>query len=329
MPSPPEILGIGGLVRGVEILGQVEPHEHRHSDGDVGIARKVGIHLQGIPEYGAQVLEPGEKQGVVKYPVDEIDGDVVAQNYLLDQSVEYPENGNAELLPSQVPRPVHLRDELARANDGSCDQLGKETDEEAEIQDVAYRLELAPVHVHGVTDDLEGEERNAHRQHDAVDTPAVRPCYLVARPGEDIEHLEVNSEQVVDDISEEICVLEIAQQEEVDADAQDQPGFLSAACPGRVYPFRYQEVRAGDEDEYQNRQATGLVVEEETDEEQIGVAEQTAVLDESESREYEGEERPEIELGEKQGRARVKREHPMQEGACRIRDSGHHLFCAL
>ena len=38
MPSLPELGGIAGLVRGVEILRQVKAHQHRHTDCDVSVA---------------------------------------------------------------------------------------------------------------------------------------------------------------------------------------------------------------------------------------------------------------------------------------------------
>jgi len=38
MPAFPKAGRTGGLVGGVEVLGQVETHEHGDSDGDVGVA---------------------------------------------------------------------------------------------------------------------------------------------------------------------------------------------------------------------------------------------------------------------------------------------------
>ena len=328
MPAPPEILRIGGLVRRVEVLRQVEAHQHRHADSYVGVAREVGVDLKGVAEDGAEVLETCEQQGIVEHPVDEVHGYVVAQYYLLYQSIKDPEDRDSELLPAKEPRPVHLRDELARTYDGACHQLGEEADEESEIQYVLHWLELPPVDIYGVADDLEGEERNAYRQDYAVDAPAFRTDHLVADPGEHVEHLEVQPEQVVHNVREEVGVLEIAEQKEVYADAQDQPRFLTPLPVRSIYTLGYQEVGAGDEDEYQDGESAGLVVEEQADEEEEGVPEEPAALHERESGEYEGEERPEVELGEQQGRARVEREHPVQECAYRSR-AFHQSLCVL
>ena len=319
VPSPPEILRIGGLVWRIEILGQVEAHQHRYADGYVGIAREVGIDLERVAEYGAEILEARKQHGIVEHPVDEVHCDVVAQYYLFYQAVKNPEHRDAELFPAEEPRPVHLRDEFAGTDDRPGHELGEETDEESEIQDVVNRLQLSLIDVDGVADDLEGKERDAHRQHDAVHAPALHTDHLVTCPGEHVEDLEVHSEEVVHHVREEIGVLEVAEQEQVDADAQDQPGLFAPLRAGSVYPFGYQEVGAGDEDEYKDGKSAGFVVEEQTDEEQEGIPEEPAALYERKSGEYEGEERPEIKLGEQQGRARVEREHPVQECAYRSR----------
>ena len=50
MPTFPKSGGIGGLVGRVEVLGQVKTHKHGNADGDVGIAREVGINLQRVDQ---------------------------------------------------------------------------------------------------------------------------------------------------------------------------------------------------------------------------------------------------------------------------------------
>ena len=311
VPAPPEVLRVAGLVRRIEVLGQVEAHQHRHADGDVGITGEVGIHLQGIAEECAQVLEAREQERVLEHAVHEIDRDVVAQDQFLSQTVQDPEYRDAELPPAQAERLVELRDELARPHDRARDQLREEAHVEAEIQDVGHRLHVPAVHIHGIADHLEGEERDAHREHDAVHPEELRPAQHIAQHAEHVDDLQFQARQRMHEIREEIGVLEIAEQQQVDAHAQHQPGPFAARPRGGGDPPGDHKVRAGHKDQDQHRQAAGLVVEEEADEKQEGIAQQPPVADQGEEGIDHGEKRPEIELGEQQRRVRIESEQPL------------------
>ena len=91
MPAFPEVTAIRGFVRWIEITRQIESHEQRETDGNVRIARKIGIYLQAVGKEGHEVLKTGEKHGVVEHTVDEVHREVVAQDDFLEQAVEYPE----------------------------------------------------------------------------------------------------------------------------------------------------------------------------------------------------------------------------------------------
>ena len=97
VPAAPEVGGVLRLVGRVEVERQVEAHEKRHADGDIGIAREVGVDLQRVEHQCGEVLEGGVERGVVEDAVDEVDGQVVAQDEFLHQTVENPEEGDAEL----------------------------------------------------------------------------------------------------------------------------------------------------------------------------------------------------------------------------------------
>ena len=83
VPTFPELAGISCLVRGVEVLRQVEAHQHRDTGGDVSVAGEVGIDLKRVAEQGRKVLESCVKKRVLEDPVTEIHGQIVAQNQLL------------------------------------------------------------------------------------------------------------------------------------------------------------------------------------------------------------------------------------------------------
>ena len=176
MPPAPEVLGVGGLVRRIEVDGQIKAHKHRYANGDVGVAREVGVHLQRIGEQCRKVLETGKQQRIVEYPVDEIDGDIVAEYNLLCQTVKYPESRHSELPAAERERLVELRNELRRPHYRAGDQLREETHVEAEIKNVLDRLDVSSVYINAVADNLEDKERDAYREHYLVHIEALASC---------------------------------------------------------------------------------------------------------------------------------------------------------
>ena len=126
VPAFPEACGVGGLVGRVEVGGQVEAHHHGYADGDVGVAREVGIDLQRIDHECGEVLEGGVEVGVLEHAVHEAHGEVVAQHELLEESVENPEYGDAELASAYEGGFVELWDELVGTDDGTRHELWEE-----------------------------------------------------------------------------------------------------------------------------------------------------------------------------------------------------------
>ena len=139
MPAVPKLSRALGLVGRVEVLGQIKAHQHGHANGDVGVAREVGIDLQRIAEQGHQVLEACKHQGLFKHAVDEVDGDVVAEHDFLHQSVHDPKDSDAKLTATEEEFLVQLRDEFVGSHDGTSHQLREEADIEAKVEDVFHR----------------------------------------------------------------------------------------------------------------------------------------------------------------------------------------------
>ena len=242
MPAFPELAGVLGFIRRVKVLGQIEAHQHGHADGNVGVAREVGVDLQRVAEQSHQVFESRVKQRVIEHAVDEVDGDVVAEHNLLDQAVHDPEDGDAELLAAEEVFLVELRDELVGPHDGTGHQLWKETDIEAEVEDVSDRFDAVTIHIHDVADGLEGIERDAHGEQNGIDAEAVGAGHLVADPRENVEHPELRSEEVVHHIGDEVGVLEIEEDGEVDDDAEGQYQVAAQFFLFGIQPFGTKEV---------------------------------------------------------------------------------------
>ena len=300
VPTLPEVAGVGGFVGRVEVLRQIESHEHGHTDGDVGVSGEVGIHLQRVSEKSHEVFKTGEKQGIVKYAVDEVHGNVVAENNLLCQTVQNPEDSDAKLSASQEIGLVELRNELAGTHNGTCHQLREEADVETEVQQISHRFYLAFVHIDGVADHLEGEERNAYGKHNLVHAELLSAGERVANPCKGIEHVQLTTENVIHHVGEEVGVLEVAQQKQIDGNAGDEPCFPLQPVGTNVDAACYQEVGASDEHQDKHEETARLIVEEKAHEAQEGVAKQSAAVHKAENGKHQGKESPEVELREKQ-----------------------------
>ena len=96
MPAAPEFGGAERLVGAVEVLRQTETHQECYANGDVGVAREVGIHLQRVGEECNQVFKSGKQKGGVEDAVHKVRGQIVAQDDLLRKAVQHPEYGDTE-----------------------------------------------------------------------------------------------------------------------------------------------------------------------------------------------------------------------------------------
>ena len=101
-------------------------------------------------------------------------------------------------------------------------------------------------------------------------------------------------------VGEEVGVFEIAEDGEVQHHARDHIGFACPLSRRLVQQYADEVVVEHVEDEDEHKEAAGLIVEEDAGEEEEGVAQQSFAMEDGEEGEYEGEEGPEVELGEQQ-----------------------------
>ena len=230
MPAAPELLRVHRLVGRIEVLGQVEAEEHGDARCDVRVAGEVGIHLQGIAEQGAQVLEAAVQKRILKDAVGEVHGQVVGQDELLEKAVHDPEDGNAKPAAAQVIGLVELLNEFYGAHDGACYQLREKAQIEAKIQEIFHRLNLFPLHVHHVAHGLECEEGDAHGEDDGVDPEDIGPGEGVEKFSQDVVDLEGGAQEVVHKVREEVGVFEVGQDAQVYNDthgSENASGFIA------------------------------------------------------------------------------------------------------
>ena len=215
MPPLPELSGVAGLVRRIEVLRQIETHQHSDTGGDVSVPGEVGIDLKRVAEESRKVLETGVKQRVLENPVAEIHSQIVAQNQLLGKSVQNPENRDTELSAAKEERFVKLREKLFGAHDRAGHKLRKEAEIESEIPEIADRRDRPAGDIHHIADGLKDEERDSDRKEDRVNAERLRACQLVTHNRKPVSHNEFRSEKIVHDIGQEVGVLVVAEQRQV------------------------------------------------------------------------------------------------------------------
>ena len=178
---------------------------------------------------------------------------------------------------------------------------------------------LAFVDVNDVADVLEGEEGDAHGEPDDRGVEARGMEEVVGPKGDVVHHLELRGTEVVADsgvvdVGEEIGIFEIAEDGEIDYHACSHEGFAAGAGMGVVHTDAECPSEKGGEDKQEDEEAGGLEIEEETEGEEVAVAEHTAAgievavglaaltrYDESEEEIDDEEEHPEMNLREEQG----------------------------
>ena len=171
VPTAPE-LGDGlGLVRAVEVLGKLETEQEGNTYRHVGVAREVAVNLEGVAIDGKEILESTVEVWLVEDALDEVDGDVVGDDGFLEESRDDEEDACAEHLVGHEQGATYLWDEVTCPHDRTCHELGEKRDVEGIVEEPVEGTYVATIDIDGVTQRLEGEETDAHRQEDVTRLP--------------------------------------------------------------------------------------------------------------------------------------------------------------
>ena len=205
VPAPPEFDDVGGFVGRVEVDRQDDAEHARGADGHVGIAGEVEVELQRVGERAAPGLEKAERiarGGSVEDGCGVL-GDAVGKDGFLEQAEGEDAEADGHVLRARGERAgLHeLRQHVAVMDDGAGDELREEGDEERVVGEAVF-ARLALVRVDQIGDLLEGEEGDGQRQDDGVE-------------------VEVGSGEGVEAADGEVGVFEVAEQGEVEEDAED------------------------------------------------------------------------------------------------------------
>ena len=110
---------------------------------------------------------------------------------------------------------MQLLHKLYGTHDGAGYQLREKRKVEAKVQEIANGLYLAPLHVHNIAHRLEREKGDAHRQNDGVYPENGSPDAHVQEFAQNIVHLNLQPEEVVDEVRNEVGILEIRQDAQI------------------------------------------------------------------------------------------------------------------
>src|SRR5258708_29686363 len=92
--------------------------------------------------------------------VDEISGEIVRDDDLLEQATEDQEDALRKLDIARVRRMHGLRQELGGAHDRSGDEMRKEADVKQDVDERGRRLEPSVIHVDDIGQGMESEKRD-------------------------------------------------------------------------------------------------------------------------------------------------------------------------
>ena len=273
MPTTPEFRGALGFVRAVEVLRQAESHEEGYANGDVRIAREIGVNLERICEKCDEVFKAGEQKRRIENAIDKVCREVVAQDNLLGKSVQTPEHGHAESAAGEEIRLVKLRYEFVRTYNRACHELREKREVKAEIQNVIDSLDFTAVNVDAVAHRLEREERNAHREDNLIDERVCSEHGIACRREEVID-MQFDAGKVVKGVQEEVRILIVAEHQQVDDDDDYHQHLLFPLDLRFLDPFANEEVRYHAEDEDAHIASARLVIEEQAGSKEERVAKQ-------------------------------------------------------
>ena len=214
MPPAPKLCYVAAEIRHVEVAHQLDTKQLGRAYGNVGIARKVAVDLEG-EENGGEKQCAARLVRVIRKHLVHIHGTIVGHHYLLEQAPKDLAHTVNSGVVIELPLLQELRQKVRCSLNGAGHQLREKRDEGEESDDVPGRLYLAPINVDGITQGLEGVERDSDRQNH-FQQQSIRG---------DVEQLrELGDEEVV--------IFEQGKDTKIQDDIERRPklGFLSCSC---------------------------------------------------------------------------------------------------
>ena len=123
--------------------------------------RKSRSRSEGVADHGGVTLERRVLERRVEHAIDEVYREVVADGDFLHEPDRNQKQRFAAFGRIEARGAGELRQEVARADDGTGDEMREKCDEREVFEVARVRLDVAAVHIHHVTHRLEREEADA------------------------------------------------------------------------------------------------------------------------------------------------------------------------
>lgn len=163
MPSPPEIGDGYSQIGPFEIRHQVEAHYFGTANGNIGIAAKVAINLEGEKESRQQ---QGDAIMIGEIIVSNIHvvGKPVGNNHFHKVPPQNQPQPLRDIIRTEFMNSMKLRQQVFRPFYRPCDKLGEKGDKQGVGEEILLRLNIPPVYIHNIAYGLKGVERDTHRK---------------------------------------------------------------------------------------------------------------------------------------------------------------------
>ena len=197
MPPPPELGDAAGDIGIAEVRGKLKAQHPAKAGGHIGIAGEVEVNLEregddAQPGPGHRELVQGE--GLIPLPQQP---HVVGQQDLFPHAHHEDLHAGGELLRRAVPL-VDLVPQVLVFQNGTGDELGKQGDKGAEVDDGVLGPGISAVYVDGIAHGLEGVKGDADGQMD-VQHRHKSQAHGLERPGQKVPVLEEEQQPQVKD----------------------------------------------------------------------------------------------------------------------------------
>ena len=230
VPATPEVGDVRGKVGIAEVVRKVEAEEACRADGDVAVAREVGIDLEGKEQ---SAIEQGRTALCIRigeYLFD--DGrTVVGHHNLLHEAPQHLSAPLHGLFAAERARRGELRQHLPRSLDGTRHKLREEGDVGGKADPIALSTDITAIDVNRIAQCLERIEADAYGQKQMQQGPVG---------------LEAEAHhQCVETCGKEVVVFEEAEHTEVEHQISD----IGSGCPLCLSPhfaaFHPQRAQVG------------------------------------------------------------------------------------
>ena len=163
MPVAPELRHRGGEKGRCKVFHQVDAQKLCAAHGNGGVAIEIAVDLDGKQQRRQRQIAAGIEIARAIDRVD-IERETIRDHKLEEEAPEDDEQPFPQIVKAEAVGCFELAQQVSGAFNGPRHKLGEEGDKQGIGEEIPLGLNLAPVHIHGVAEGLEGIEGDAHRE---------------------------------------------------------------------------------------------------------------------------------------------------------------------